>query len=188
MTASLKVTKPESMDPDCLIEWSKNAAAAAHERCSEAETYFNAMKRHYGNVTQLLERVQELRVESQPDHEEPQEIVDTLMQVMEAMDALTHEQFAEGAVDLEEEEHAILKTPAGQEADRQLQVEAQAFREAYFHHKARLGLKTQEDVERLTGINRRYISAIEAGKHKPQFRTIKKLADAFGIDVTKLMG
>src|SRR5713101_7272753 len=105
MTASLRVTKPQSMDLDCLIEWSKNAAAAAHEKCSEAEAYFNAMKVHYGNVTQLLERLQVLREERdrRTEQEEAQEIVETLTEVMEAMDALTREQFAEGVVSLEEE-------------------------------------------------------------------------------------
>ena len=189
MTASLGVTRPESMDFDSLIEWSKNAAVAAHEKCSEVEAYFNAMKRHYGNITQLLARMQVLREEEAPENgEEAQEIVDTLMEVIEAMEALMSERIDDGGVALQDDEKAILETPSGKEAAKQLEAEGKAFREAYFHHKARLGLTTQEDVGKLTGINRRHISAIERGVHRPQFRTLKKLADAFGIDVTKLIG
>jgi len=190
MTASLRVTKPENMDPDTLIEWSKNAAAVAQSQCSEAEAYFNSMKRHYGNVTLLLERMQMVRDDAgrQEEEGEAEEIVCTLTEVVEAMDALRNEQFSDGASTLDDEERAILDTEDGQAADRQLAVEAQAFLKAYFHHKSRLGLRTQEDVERLTGISRRYISAIESGKHRPQFRTLKRLADAFGVDVTNIMG
>lgn len=189
MTASLKVARPESMDLDYLIDWSKNAAAAAQVKCSEAEAFFNTMKRHHESAIQLLARLQQLRqAKPSPESlEEAEEIVETWMEVIEAMEALAHERFDDGAAPLEDEERDILSTPEGQAAARELEAENDSFLRVYFHHKSRLGLKTQEEVEKVTGINRRHISAIERGRHRPQFRTIKKLADAFGIDVGKLM-
>jgi len=57
------------------------------------------------------------------------------------------------------------------------------FLKVYNKLKSDRGLETQADVAKLTGIDRRYISEIEAGKRKPQFKTVKRIADAFGVDV-----
>jgi len=192
MTAPLlKVSTPESMDPDTLIAWSKNAANAASQVCDEARTYFEAMSRHYQNVTELLARLQELREKQSPNwQEEAQEIVDTWLEVIQAMQELHRERLDsdhESLQTLDDDEHEMLKTHEGREAAEKLDRETAAFLRAYRKNKARLGLETQEEVAELTGINRRHISAIERGVHKPQFRTIKRLADAFGVPVTDFM-
>jgi len=190
MTASLKLHKPESMDPDTLIEWSKNAAAAASHRCTEARDYYDAMHIHYENVTQLLAALQELREKQLPGwQEDAVEAIETLTDVVEAMDTLANERVEdhEQHETLEAEEAALLSTSSGREAAVALDNDAKAFLSVYLRHKARLGLKTQDDVATLTGISRRHVSAIERGMHKPQFRTLVKLADAFGVEVTEFI-
>lgn len=190
MTSPLKAVSPKNMDPDSLLEWSKHMASEAGKQCSEASEYFDSMRRHYGNLTKLLERFQSLRNEQgERWMEEAKEIVETALEVREAMDALVLERLADhtSLPTLEDDERELLDSPSGANAARELERETRAFLLAYNRHKARLGLKTQEDVARLTGLNRRYISNIERGAHKPQFRTIKRLADAFCVDVTDLM-
>ena len=190
MTALLKVSTPESMDPDTLVEWSKNAATAASQACSEARSYFERMKKHYDNVTELMSRLQMLREEQGPGwQDEAQEIVDTWLEIIDAMGSLALERTDDhvSMQTLEDDERELLETGEGRAAAMRVDQEARAFLLVYTKHKARLGLKTQDDVARLTGINRRHISAIERGAHKPQFRTIKRLADAFSVDVTEFM-
>ena len=71
------------------------------------------------------------------------------------------------------------------DVDREYNASSERFLKVYLFHKSRLGLTTRDAVSRLTGINSRYISEIESGKHKPQFKTIKKIADGFGVDVSE---
>ncbi len=190
MKAALTLAKPESMDLDTVIGWSKNAAAAAHVQCCEAEAYYKVMSQHYERVMQLLGRLQELRTKDSPDGaEEAGEIVETMMEVAAAMEALRTDRYEDPeSISLDDYEAEVVSTPSGKSAAVQLDEEAKAFREAYFHHKQRLGLMTQEDVAQLTGIDRRQISALERGLHRPQFKTLNRLAKAFGIQVTQFMG
>ena len=47
---------------------------------------------------------------------------------------------------------------------------------------------TQKDLENKTGIAQRNISSYESGKLQPSSRTIKRFAEAFGIEVDELAG
>lgn len=42
---------------------------------------------------------------------------------------------------------------------------------------------SQEEVQKLTGINRNNISRYENGKREPNINTLKKLAKAYNIDI-----
>ena len=63
----------------------------------------------------------------------------------------------------------------------------QAFLKKYFSLRAKAGLKTQADVAKKAGLSRTHVTALEAGGHIPQQKTLQKLAGAFGVDVTDLM-
>ncbi len=52
--------------------------------------------------------------------------------------------------------------------------------------RVRAGL-TQEQLAERAGITENTISGIELGRHKPRGRTLFKLADALGVDVTELL-
>lgn len=47
---------------------------------------------------------------------------------------------------------------------------------------------TQAELAEIAGINRSSLSMIESGKKKPRPSTIRKLADALGIEPTRLVG
>ena len=48
-------------------------------------------------------------------------------------------------------------------------------------------LVTQEELSAKSGVGKASISRIETGHHMPRFSTIKKLADALGVDPRELM-
>jgi transcriptional regulator with XRE-family HTH domain len=45
----------------------------------------------------------------------------------------------------------------------------------------------QEDLERMTGVAQSTLSALEAGKRDAQPRTVRKLAEALGVEPRELM-
>ncbi|MAZ56250.1 transcriptional regulator [bacterium] len=45
---------------------------------------------------------------------------------------------------------------------------------------------SQGDIFRVTGIERAYISNLEAGKQNPTLETIEKIAQALGVEVSEL--
>ncbi len=53
-------------------------------------------------------------------------------------------------------------------------------------HRMIAGL-TQEELAKCVGMHRVSINELETGKRSPRPRTIKKLADALGVDARKLM-
>ena len=61
------------------------------------------------------------------------------------------------------------------------------FLKKYFSLKAKAALKTQIDVAKAAGLERTHVTALESGQHMPQQKTLQKLANAFGVDVTDLM-
>ena len=63
----------------------------------------------------------------------------------------------------------------------------QEFLKKYFSLRAKAGLKTQADVAKKAGLSRTHVTALEAGEHMPQQKTLQKLAEAFSVDVTDLM-
>ena len=58
----------------------------------------------------------------------------------------------------------------------------------YQEAKARSGLTTYREIAAKAGVSVTTVQAVESRVGKPHFRTIKKLADAFGVDVTELTG
>ncbi len=74
------------------------------------------------------------------------------------------------------------KEAAGLEVQR-----ANEFLKKYFSLRAKAGLGTQAEVARKSGVHRSYIAVIEKGGHKPQQKTLQKLAKAFGVEITELL-
>jgi DNA-binding XRE family transcriptional regulator len=189
---SLVVLPPESMSLDSLCEWIKNRASASAHKCGEAEDYYKALKGYHQNIAKLMQRLTELK--STPVQggdelgEELQSIAEATVEILEAMESLRLDNnlLSESAEDIENVERRMIRSQDGALAKAQVEQEAEVFLKNYRSIKAKLGLHTQQDVAELTGIDRRYISIIENGKHRPQFKTIKKIADAFGVDVSKL--
>lgn len=62
--------------------------------------------------------------------------------------------------------------------------EREAFFDRYFELKAASGLETQADVAKKAGLSPTTVQAIESRSVRPQFKTLKKLADAFGVEVS----
>ncbi len=117
-----------------------------------------------------MSRTIELKEESPDDMEEFQSISDTVVEILEAIDSLiTDKDFvSDSATDLEKIEMEALATGDGKQAAKAVEIEGEKFLKNYLNLKAKRGLNTQEDVSKLTGIDRRYISIIENGKHRPQ--------------------
>ena len=186
-----EVARPESLDPERLMEWATNAFSHATADFELAQIRWKARKKHHQFLTELYTCLKELRARKDPNwEEEAEEIVDTWMEILDGIERLRTGNFLDPDTmptidDWMAEEMA---TPEGREAFERIQREERAFKAAYLFHKSRLGLKSQKAVAELTGIDRRYISVIERGDHKPQFKTLKTLADAFGVDVSELIG
>ncbi|MDH5681697.1 MAG: helix-turn-helix domain-containing protein, partial [Spirochaetota bacterium] len=84
-------------------------------------------------------------------------------------------------------EKRLLKTDSEyRKASDKLDKEEEYFLRRYTELKAAKGIKTQEEMARLSGISQSYISVIESGKHRPQMRTLLKLAETFGVGVNEL--
>lgn len=181
---------PESMDVNSLIIWCKKQFSTSAELFKEAEQYYSDMKRHHQHLAELMGMLQELKGSKNVPRDEIEEIVDTASEVIEAIQALKEDRYllSEQSKDIEEIEKGFVKENKGKNAEVELQSDVERFMTSYYSLKAKLGLSTQKDVAELTGIDRRYISIIESGKHRPQFKTLKRLADAFGVEVEQLIG
>ena len=60
------------------------------------------------------------------------------------------------------------------------------FFDRYLYLKSRSGLETIEQVADAAGVSKSTIVAIEKRRVRPQFRTLCKIANAFGVDVREL--
>ncbi len=178
---------PENMDVDSLISWCGQQFATTAELSKEAEQYYSDMRRHHQHLSELMGMLQELKKNKSP-REEVEEVVDTTSEVIEAIQALREDRYVldEQGKDIDVVETEFEGTESGKKAAAELQADVELFMKNYNSFKAKLGLVTQQDVAKLTGIDRRYVSIIESGKHKPQFKTLKRLADAFGVEVEQL--
>lgn len=172
------------MDIDTVIEWGKNMATESSKVCHEAEIFHNKLKRHHANMAVLLSELQQLKGNPETKKADLGEVFDTMVEVAEAIAHLT-QGTPLASVSIEDVESSALASEEGMKAQKELSDEEEYFLKKYFHYKSQLGLKTQVDVERLTGIDRRYISLIERNKVKVQFKTIKKIADGFGVDISE---
>lgn len=181
MLSVLKTVPLEAMTEEERSEWIKKIAARGSQACSEASAYWKQMDAHYKNITVLMD---EFKREKEED--ERLNIMHVLVQVLETMTALRTRHFDlrdEDVTTVEDWEHKILSTEEGKRAAAEIDSEKAFFLQKYFQNKARLGLTTQQDVADLTGIDRRQISRIESAAVKPQFKTIERLAEKFGVPV-----
>jgi transcriptional regulator with XRE-family HTH domain len=46
---------------------------------------------------------------------------------------------------------------------------------------------TQDEIEKRTGIAAPHLSRLEAGRHLPSLKTVKRVAEALGVDVCDLL-
>ncbi len=77
--------------------------------------------------------------------------------------------------------------PGGESLIEQVDLERRGFFERYFAAKAKSPFRTQADVARAAKLSPATVQAIESRQVKPHFGTIKKLATAFGVDVSQLV-
>lgn len=131
-------------------------------------------------ISAIVELCFEYKREEDPD--ERQNILETLDEIVRnepiALPTQSIEQWDE-TLAVEDREYRKLKS--GDEK------RVQAFLKKYFSWKAKAGLKTQVEVAKAAGIGRTQITVLESGEHMPQQKTLQKLANAFGVDVTELM-
>lgn len=179
---------PENMDVNSLISWFGKQFATSAELFQEAEQYYSDLKKHHQNLSELMGVLNDLKAQSNPPREEIDQVVDTASEVIEAIQAITSNSYLtdQQLKDVDELEEDFVATDEGKTAQAELQSDIDRFLKNYNAFKIKLGLETQKDVANLTGIDRRYISIIENGKHKPQFKTLKRLAAAFGVEVDQL--
>jgi DNA-binding XRE family transcriptional regulator len=89
---------------------------------------------------------------------------------------------------MEDFEAELTRTDAGFKAASAKEDEkAQRFLKKYSSLKAKAGLATQAEVAKKSGLSRAYVAVVETGQHRPQHKTLQKLAKAFGVDVTELL-
>ncbi len=97
---------------------------------------------------------------------------------------LLHPQHSEVSQYFAAIEKEYVFTKKGRIAEEQISEELKLFLNKYNERKAKLGLNTQQEAAEIMGISRRYISQLERGKHRPQFKTLKKLADGLGVEIS----
>lgn len=182
------ILPPESMDLGVLLDWVRGRAQESNSLCQEAESFYKQLGKYHTDIAELMAELSQLKNSKSPEAlDEAKNIVETVSEVLQAMHTLSTGEGlpSEDSQSVDEIEHGLLSSAEGQTARKQNDEEAKSFLDKYNHHKARLGLLTQEDVSKLTGIDRRQISVLEQGKHKPQFKTLKRIADAFGVSVNE---
>ncbi|TVQ63818.1 MAG: XRE family transcriptional regulator [Phycisphaerales bacterium] len=78
----------------------------------------------------------------------------------------------------------VYSDPQELEVIERVDREREAFFDRYFELKAASGLETQADVAKKAGLSPTTVHAIESRSVRPQFKTLKKLAVAFGVEVS----
>lgn len=84
-------------------------------------------------------------------------------------------------------EDELRAEPVWDAAFNRADAERASFFDAYVAAKHKAGLSTQREVADAAGISPTTVQQIEARQVRPQFRTIEKLATAFGVPVGDLM-
>jgi len=185
---NLKLVSPETMSQEDALEWAKNCFAKAAQICTEARDYWETMHKHHANLSELMAELKLLN-DSVEDRERRTEILEVAQEVLEAIIDLRNgmQTISKGSVSLEDLDTDWKNSREDyRKASELLERRYHLFLENYTNLKHKLGFKTQEEIARITGIDRRQISRIETGKSKPQFKTISKIADAFGVKASDL--
>jgi len=120
--------------------------------------------------------------ERETDAAERENILRTLEEIVADAEikipAGTIEEFDAGLVRTD----SAYKAASAKEEDK-----AQRFLKKYSSLKAKAGLATQSEVAKKSGLSRAYVAVIEIGRHRPQHKTLQKLAKAFGVDIAELL-
>lgn len=176
------ITTPK--DVDHVLAQVRDFSASARDKCNSVEQIYKVLKQHYSSLTDLMAEAELYRKKDSltvDDVEELDNIIEVSLEISESIQRISvGKNLADDYEDLNDEQ------PELPEDDKDNSYNDKFFA-IYNKHKARLGLVTQADVAKVTGLNRQYVSVIESGKFKPQFKTLKRLADAFGIDVSEFI-
>jgi len=92
----------------------------------------------------------------------------------------------QGRIDEQWMDGATASAPT--EVVERVERERTEFFERYFSAKDASGLRTQKQVAEAAGISPTTVQGIEARRVKPHFKTVQKLAQAFGVAVEELLG
>jgi len=183
----LQSIPPTNLSPEEILVWIKNQAEKTSAMCDEARQHWERLQNYHKNVAELMSELVALEKKQGDNRDAIQEIAEAAEEVFEAIIAVnTDRMISNEAVEIGEAERELLGDE-NSEIDRQYEASRQKFLRAYNSYKSKLGLSNRDEVAKLTGINARYISEIESGRHKPQFKTVKRIADAFGADVTEFL-
>lgn len=91
-------------------------------------------------------------------------------------------------IDLTEIIQRAAATPEGRAIIDGFEADDRRFFERYLDLKSKSGLNTYRKIAKAAGISVSTVQAIEDQRIKPQFRTIEKLAKAFNVPVSALLG
>ncbi len=191
--SGLKTVPLDEMSFNDKCEWAKNMFLQSENSCNDAKSYWVEMHQHSVSIRTLWEKVMELKKgNTEESAEDIAEVFDVMEGVSSYMKMLREQHFADTFdKDIENidawQGELRKKDEHGKASSEALQA-LEVFRRAYTKHKLRLGLDTQESVAQLTGLNRRHISRLENGIVKPQFKTIKLLAEKFGAEIEEFLG
>lgn len=188
MSAHIKALDPEKMSREDGLAWVKNCFTKAAHFCDEAREYWEEMHTHHQNIRELLGDLQEL--DDDPKNRDKQiSILEVVAEISEAISDLAKGQHSltKDSMSIDNFDNELKKSDKNYEkAAKKVDERYRIFFENYNNLKAKLGYTTQEEVAKLTGIDRRMISRIEKGETKPQFKTIVKIANAFGVEVSDI--
>jgi DNA-binding XRE family transcriptional regulator len=191
--SELKSISLEDMSFDDRCEWAKNMFLKSENFFDDAKSYWTEMHQHSVSMRTLWEKFIELRKgNTQEVSEDISEVFDVMAAVSSYMDMLRKQHFAktfdDEIQDLDDWKAELDTSDEIGNAKREASEALEIFRKAYLKHKSRLGLDTQESVAQLTGLDRRHISRLENGAVKPQFKTIKLIAEKFGAPIEEFLG
>ncbi|MDH5681761.1 MAG: helix-turn-helix transcriptional regulator [Spirochaetota bacterium] len=185
LEVSLEGIKDLSRDPKTAIRW-------LSENIDKGEILVGKAKAEYQFLEECLKDLNKLvryyvqREELGLDEEDVESLLETAFDLVHDMETMGESTVTESE-DLFELEKRLLKTDNEyRKASEELDKEEEYFLRRYTELKASKGIKTQEEMARRSGISQSYISVIESGKHRPQMRTLVKLAETFGVDVNEL--
>ncbi len=183
----IKEVPLEAMTVEQKLEWVKAQATKSASMCEEAKQYYEDLQVHHTNIAKLMQKLVSLSKEKETPEvlEEIENVAYTVSEVIEAINDMKESKssLSDDSLEIEQYEEEFLDSDEGKKGSELYNQNKDTFLKKYIELKEKLGLKTQQEVADLTGIDRRQISRLEAGNHRPQFKTLQKLASGFGIKV-----
>lgn len=187
---NLKLLEKPKLTAHELLQAASKSMLDLSDEYHKAERYAAAMKNYHQDLASLVKRVSEIKSILDAGLLAPTELVE-ISDEMDSINTATEEIIA-GVHELKSMTFNLdVKDIDDVEIDKDettaLSASDDKFMKAYFAYKTKLNLTTQDDVARLVGLDRRQISNLENSKHKPQFKTIKKIAEGFGADIKEFI-